>query len=179
MNKRRVMCMHKTDQATNVATGIVLGTLLAVVTVFAQTTEDAEISALEASAPAAAEPQAESPASGAATRLAIPVRETSQHRASNLFAAHSWYKPPPPPPKRPPPPPPEPTAPPLPFSYLGSFQQDGATVYFLVQGDRAYDVKIGDVLDNTYSVDGVSNDQLMFTYLPLKTSQGLPLKEAR
>jgi hypothetical protein len=69
-----------------------------------------------------------------------------------------------------------PTAPPLPFSYIGRYEQDGAgTLYYLVNGDRVYDVKVGDVIDNTYRVDKVSGGQLMFTYLPLATSQGLRL----
>lgn len=120
---------------------------------------------------------------GAARRdlaLAVPERATPEHKPSDLFAVHSWYTPPPPPPPAPPPPPPPaPTAPPLPYTYVGSFQQDGGTVYFLSRGDRAYDVKIGDVLDGTYSVDGVSNGELMLTYLPLKTPQNLPLGESK
>ena len=71
----------------------------------------------------------------------------------------------------------KPTAPPLPFQFLGSFEQDGSTTYFIVKGDRAYNVKVGDVLEETYSVDSVANGQLMFTYLPLHTSQGLRLGE--
>jgi hypothetical protein len=37
-------------------------------------------------------------------------------------------------------------------------------------------VKVGDVIESTYSVDGVRDGQLMLTYLPLKTSQSLPLE---
>lgn len=113
------------------------------------------------------------------TSLAVPERGTASERPRNLFAPHSWYTPPPPPPRRaaPPPAPAEPSAPPLPFQYLGSMERGGATVYFLTRGDRTYDVKVGDVLDNTYKVDGVSNGRLMFTYLPLATSQGLQIGE--
>jgi len=94
---------------------------------------------------------------------------------ANLFSGHSWYVPPPPPPvvQRAPPPP---SAPPLPFTVLGSYASAGGVpVYFLVKGDRVYDVRIGDVLDNTYSVDGVSHGQLQLTYLPLRISQSLPV----
>jgi len=109
------------------------------------------------------------------TPLALPKREANAHSSSNLFVAHSWYVAPPAPPPQPVAPPPPPTAPPLPFVYVGSFQQGGVTVYFLTRGDRTYDVKIGDVIEETYSVDGADVDQLRFTYLPLKESQTLPL----
>ena len=97
--------------------------------------------------------------------------------AAALFSAQSWYVAPPPPP--PPPPaavqaPPAPTAPPLPFVFMGSYLADGAVpTYFLTSGDRVYDVKIGDTLDNLYSVDGVRAGQLLLTYLPLKIQQSL------
>jgi hypothetical protein len=92
---------------------------------------------------------------------------------TNLFGGHSWHVAPPPPPPvvREPP---APTAPPLPFTLLGSYSSSGAVpVYFLVKGDSVYDVHVGDVIDNVYSVDGLSNGRLNFTYLPMKISQSL------
>jgi hypothetical protein len=57
---------------------------------------------------------------------------------------------------------------------MGSYRPDGAPpIYFLTAGDRVYDVKIGDTLDNAYSVDGVSAGQLLLTYIPLKIQQSL------
>jgi hypothetical protein len=56
---------------------------------------------------------------------------------------------------------------------MGSYRADGTATYFLTAGDRVYDVKIGDTLDNTYSVDGVKSGQLLFTYMPLKIQQSL------
>ena len=101
------------------------------------------------------------------------VRDTV---ASALFSVQSWYVAPPAPPPAPvivqaPPPP---TAPPLPFAFMGSYKaQDGNPTFFLTAGDRVYDVKIGDTLDNTYSVDGVKSGQLLMTYMPLKIQQSL------
>jgi hypothetical protein len=46
-------------------------------------------------------------------------------------------------------------------------------VYFLVRGDRVYDVRPGDVVENTYAVGTVSRGQLQLTYLPLKQDQWL------
>lgn len=111
----------------------------------------------------------------------IPLR-TSHSVIANLFEAHSWYKPPPAPPprlrssfeSR------APVAPPLPFEYLGRYEQVGEdTVFVLANDDRVYDVHLGDVIENTYSVDAVVNGQLMFTYLPLNQRQRLQLGELK
>jgi hypothetical protein len=69
-----------------------------------------------------------------------------------------------------------PTAPPLPFTFLGSYT-DGtnATVYFVAREDRVYDVKPGDAIDATYTVQAVENGQLVFTYKPLNERQLLPI----
>ena len=102
------------------------------------------------------------------------VKDTA---AAALFSAHSWYVAPPPPPPAPVvyQPPPPPTAPPLPFAFMGSYRTDRAEArsYYLTAGDRVYDVKVGDTLDNTYSVDGVKSGQLLLTYMPLKIQQSL------
>lgn len=96
--------------------------------------------------------------------------------AAALFSAHSWYVAPPPPPPAPVavPAPLVPTAPPLPFAFMGSYrtEREGQT-YFLMAGDRVYDVRVGDTLDNTYSVDGVRSGQLLLTYMPLNIQQAL------
>jgi hypothetical protein len=102
------------------------------------------------------------------------VKDTA---AASLFSPQSWYVAPPPPPPAPPAayqPPPAPTAPPLPFAFMGSYRtQGGGAVYYLTAGDRVYDVKVGDTLDNTYSVDGVKSGQLLLTYMPLKIQQSI------
>jgi hypothetical protein len=103
-------------------------------------------------------------------------RIVNNSAAASLFTVQSWYVAPPPPPPAPVvvQAPPAPTAPPLPFAFMGSYRPEGATpIYFLTAGDRVYDVKIGDTLDNTYSVDGIKSGQLLFTYIPLKIQQSL------
>jgi hypothetical protein len=108
---------------------------------------------------------------------ATPVtfaRRAMTEVTSNLFASHSWFVAPPPPPSREIAAPSVPTAPPLPFAYLGSYGHAGdKTVYFLVRDDRVFDVHVGDVLEKTYSIDGFENGQLKMTYLPLGTRQTL------
>ncbi len=105
------------------------------------------------------------------------VKDTA---AGALFTAQSWYVAPPPPPPAPAvyQPPPAPTAPPLPFVFMGSYKsEDGGSTYFLTAGDRVYDVKVGDNLDNTYSVDSVKSGQMLLTYMPLKIQQTLQVGE--
>ena len=102
------------------------------------------------------------------------VKDTA---ANALFSAQSWYVAPPAPPPAAPAayqPPPAPTAPALPFVFMGSYKSEGGgSTYFLTAGDRVYDVKVGDTLDNTYSVDGVKSGQLLLTYMPLKIQQSI------
>ncbi|MDB6103824.1 MAG: prolin-rich transrane protein [Gammaproteobacteria bacterium] len=120
---------------------------------------------------------------------AFRALSTLAHRVSDntspvaLFASHSWYTPPPPPPPPPAPPPLSaeqlavlntPKAPPLPYSYMGTYSPDGSKpVYFLTQGDRVFDVRVGDTLDDTYTIDSFANGQLVLTYKPLNIKQQL------
>jgi hypothetical protein len=123
---------------------------------------------------------------GAAPPSSVPVarsllllaqRVVDQTASGSLFAVHSWYTPPPPPPPPPAPvdtTPAAPTAPPLPFQFIGSYTPDGQPpVFFLTSGDRVYDVHVGDTLDNNYSVDSFNNGQLVLTYKPLNIKQQL------
>ncbi len=106
--------------------------------------------------------------------FALARRTADTSDGGNMFAAHTWHvaRPPPPPAAGPPA---EPTAPPLPYAFVGSYAQgSNETVYFLTRGDRVYDVKQGDRLDGIYSIDGVENGQLIFTYMPLNIRQTLP-----
>ena len=131
--------------------------------------------------PSRGRPQAETPRSGAGHLLdLLKHRVSDQSGARALFAVHSWYVAPPPPP----PPststasvslaPPVPTAPPLPYQYIGSYKPDGETqVFFLTRGDRVYDVRLGDTLESTYSVDSFNGAQLVLTYKPLNIQQQL------
>ena len=72
-------------------------------------------------------------------------------------------------------PPPPPQAPPLPFIYMGQLSEDASTTVFLVSGDRNLVVKPGDVIDNTYKLESVSESAVVLTYLPLSQRQTLPI----
>lgn len=115
--------------------------------------------------------RAQAPLRASKARPALDRVVASTH-ASALFAPHSWYVPPPPPPPAAPPPPPEPTAPPFPYSFIGSFTPEGhPPVFFLAHGDRVIDARVGDRLDGVYQFESAAGGQLVFVYLPLNIRQ--------
>jgi hypothetical protein len=117
---------------------------------------------------------------GAVPTLAMLKNRVNTGTASAaLFASRTWYKPPPPPPPAPVQTtrveaPAAPTAPPLPYAFMGSFKPAGEPqVFFLTRADRVYDVHVGDVIDTVYSVDSFDGRQLQLTYKPLNIQQQL------
>ena len=130
-------------------------------------------------------------ASTAPTASLTRVLEQLAHRVvegsgtGTLFATHSWYVARPPPPPPPPVPaaslvPPAPTAPPLPYQYIGSYTPEGQKpVLLLSKGDRVFDVHVGDTLEDTYSVDGFNKSQILLTYKPLNIQQQLIVGSAQ
>ncbi len=103
-------------------------------------------------------------------------RVVAPTHAAALFAQHSWYvlPPAPTPTPAPPPPPPEPTAPPFPYTFVGSLTREGhPPVFFLARGDRVIDARVGDRLDGVYQFESGTGGQLVFVYLPLNIRQNL------
>lgn len=91
------------------------------------------------------------------------------------FRTKTWYVPPPPPPPQPPP---KPTAPPLPFKYMGSFEEpsSGKLIVYLSRGDESFPVSPGDKFDDDkYQFDGIERGRIAITYLPLSIKQNLIL----
>ena len=62
----------------------------------------------------------------------------------------------------------------LPFRYLGKLIDDGKLSVFLANGGESLSVHAGDRIGD-YRVDKVTESEVQFTYLPLKTKQSLPL----
>jgi len=98
-------------------------------------------------------------------------------QASRLFQSKSWYKAPPPPPS----PsrqsisltPPAPSAPPLPFIFIGRMIDGNEVTLFLEKNDKHYAVKVNDVVEGVYQVDAISDNDADLTYIPMKISQKL------
>jgi hypothetical protein len=68
----------------------------------------------------------------------------------------------------------KPEAPALPFRYLGKLIEDGKLSVFLANGAESLTVTAGSRIGD-YRVDKVTESEVQFTYLPLKTKQSLPL----
>lgn len=112
-------------------------------------------------------------------RLARRLQQKDREaEVGNVFSATSWVVPPPPPPPVKPAPPPPPTAPPLPFTYLGRYEESPAVIIMLVKGDRIYTVSEGDVIENTYRIERVAAGMVELTYLPLNIKQSISTGEA-
>ncbi len=101
--------------------------------------------------------------------------------AVELFAAKSWHVAPPPPPPPPPPQaapvPAKPTAPPLPFVFMGRMRQGERLTVFLVKGDSVHAASEGDVIDGTYRLAKIEPGRLTLVYLPLGIAQTLAVED--
>jgi hypothetical protein len=144
----------------------------------------------EASAGAVAEatPRARVTPGAAANGQPAPALDLSKLRRAPVvdpngdpFGAHS-FRPDPPKAKTgaalvaaaaPPQPPPQ--APPLPFAYIGRLSEDRDTTVFLAMGERNLVLKPGDVIDNIYKLEEVSDSAVVLTYLPLSQRQTLSI----
>ena len=71
-----------------------------------------------------------------------------------------------------------PTAPPMPFTYLGRYGDTASRSVVLAKGDRVYTVAVGEVIENTYRVEKFTYGTVNLTYLPLNIEQHLPTGEA-
>ena len=87
---------------------------------------------------------------------------------TDLFAAKTWQAPAP---RLKPEPVAAPSAPPLPFVYLGKMAYDGNVTVFVSRQDSNYAVHEGDVLDSAYKVDAIKGSLMTLTYLPLNMKQ--------
>jgi hypothetical protein len=100
-------------------------------------------------------------------------------QTSSLMQARSWYTPLPPPPApkvtAPALPPPPPSPPQMPFIYIGKMVDRTKVVVFLLKNDIQYVAQANDVLDGTYRVDKISNDEVVLTYIPMNAQQTLVL----
>ena len=107
--------------------------------------------------------------------LMPPPPGTRTGAGRDLFVAHSWA----PVVKPPMLAPVAPTAPPLPYSYLGKKLENGEWEVYLARGERTLIARQGARLDAEYQVNGVAPPVLTLTYLPLGLTQTLPIGEIR
>lgn len=105
------------------------------------------------------------------------VREKTAVDKTNPFASSSWHQAPPPPkvtvPVLPPEPveAPAPTAPPMPLSYMGSYEDGAKRLVLLLKGGQMYTVSEGDTIDNLYRIESIEGNKIDIVYLPLGITQ--------
>ena len=66
---------------------------------------------------------------------------------------------------------PPPTAPPLPFTYMGKLMSGGELAVFLVQGERNLIVHEGDTIDSLYRIERIAEGDITLLFLPLNQRQ--------
>ncbi|KVM86036.1 hypothetical protein WJ60_19960 [Burkholderia ubonensis] len=125
-----------------------------------------------AAAASSARVDAPTPAATPREKLAALRAPVSVESANDPFTASSWLPPPPVEAPLPTARPAPPTAPPVPFTYVGELdaKADKPQV-FLSNGDQLLIVSPGDVIDGQYRVDAVSASNVVLTYLPLNQTQ--------
>ena len=119
-------------------------------------------------------PGASTTASSAAAQ--VPIKDLSP--AGDLFAARSWKAEPAPgtvteQPVVAAPVVQVPTAPPLPFQFVGRLDDRSDLQVFLQSGEKIYVVRKGDVIDETWRIERISKEELSLVYLPLHLAQTL------
>lgn len=71
-----------------------------------------------------------------------------------------------------------PSVPPMPFQFVGRLDDRSDLQVFLQNGEKIYVVRKGDVIDETWRIEGISDVELSFIYLPLHVSQTLSVGSA-
>ena len=71
-----------------------------------------------------------------------------------------------------------PSAPVLPFQFVGRLHNLGDEQVFLQSGEKLYVVRRGDVIDDIYRIEQISATELSLVYLPLHLSQTLSVGSA-
>lgn len=72
---------------------------------------------------------------------------------------------------------PPPEAPPIPFKYLGKYNDQNGLVVFLSHNGKNLIVKSGDIIQQTYRVDEIKPPTLIMTYLPMEIIQTINIGE--
>ena len=118
-----------------------------------------------------AAPAARAPRSDTIERVRfarLGERASAAVATTDLFAARSWRKP-----ESAAAAPERPTAPPLPFTYLGRLNSAGSDTAYVAMGDRNLSLRAGDLVQDTYRVERVASSAITFRHLPTGTQQTL------
>jgi hypothetical protein len=109
-----------------------------------------------------------------ASRLAaLPERDALGAARGDPFGAKAWT--PPQPAAAKPAASPPPLAPPNPYKVAGTVVQGGTKRVYLLNGDRVYEARQGDDLDDGYRVESIAADHVVLLYVPLGKKEQLPI----
>ncbi|WP_026076188.1 hypothetical protein [Noviherbaspirillum massiliense] len=172
-----MMALSKTQRWMVLVTALVL-TLAAVrwVSADAESTDVIEVVAPAHASIAPANRQRAAQTSEAPNDIQLERlrRRDTGSNVREIFTAKSWYVPPPPPKPAAELPP---SAPPLPFVYIGKMVEEEKVTVFLSKQDRNYTVKEGDVIDGTYRISSIKGTLMELTYIPLDIRQTMQIGE--
>ena len=143
--------------------------------------DEGEASVATAATPAKSKIRGTLPAASASGKPAV-IKDLSP--SGDLFAARSWKAAPmlasvTEQPVNPTPVVPVPSVPPMPFQFVGKLNDRSDLQVFLQNGEKIYVVRKGDVIDDTWRIEGISDVELSFVYLPLHLSQTLSVGSAQ
>lgn len=143
--------------------------------------DDAEVEVAAVATPAKGKTRGALPAAQAVGTPA-PIKDLSP--AGDLFAARSWKAAPTlaavtEQPVNVAPVVQVPTAPPMPFQFIGRLDDRTDLQVFLQNGEKIYVVRKGDVIDETWKIERISDMELSLVYLPLHLSQTLSVGSAQ
>lgn len=92
------------------------------------------------------------------------------------FSSRSWN---PPPPATAAAAEPAPTAPPLPYAFIGKKHEGESWEVYLSRGEHTFVAREGETLEGSYRVERIAPPTLTLTYLPLSQAQTLAIGDAR
>jgi hypothetical protein len=69
--------------------------------------------------------------------------------------------------------PPPPSAPPLPFTYIGKMVEENKIIVFVAKTDKHYSLKGGEIIEGLYAVKTIEPQKVVFNYIPLSIEQTL------
>jgi len=72
---------------------------------------------------------------------------------------------------------PAPTAPPIPFKYIGKIYGDNEYQVFIGFNNKNLIVKEGEVIQQTYKIEKISPPVMTFTYIPMSILQSMQIGE--
>lgn len=103
------------------------------------------------------------------------IGEAAEAGAGAAFRSQSWTPPAEPGPEHGHMPEPPPSAPPLPFRYIGKARAGNGWEVYLSQGERVHVVRPDEVIDGTYRVGVIAPPSMTLVFLPLEQVQSIDI----